>query len=339
MVHHFVMNETIRELKELKDEFSITNADIAIAVGVREQQVWRWFSGNSHNPQAAQETAIKKFVTETRAKLAEVEGEKIAAYEKVILSLIYDGEGGTFWARPEAGQRYSEASFPIGVIRKDTWYEKFREACGIYGNDNLLLTAFNNLCQAGKCKLLSIRIPSQRPLRHGEGFALLFEISEATRSQAGQDVEFTETRIYKDSPITATEMIPDAIRDPKAIILSIRERREAGAREMHGHYALRTDLHHEELEDESAQRISNRDLVEIIKGGKMSNDPQGSEYDTLLPGRIKTRKIIEIKRLNNSKAPMVFYQHDGSRLTIEPGESGVQTKLVHIKPLAVEKKK
>jgi len=336
------MNETIRELKELKDEFSITNADIAIAVGVREQQVWRWFSGNSHNPQAAQETAIKKFVSETRAMLAEDEKKKMAAYSQVILDIIYSGEGGTFWARPKPNEKYSEASYPTGCVRKDVWYETFRQRCDVYGNDNLLLTTFNNLAQSGVIKILHVFIPVQRPLRMGEGFALTFEVGTATRSQAGQDTAFDITRSYRDQPLTGLEQIPDALRDPKAMILSMRKSREAGQRAMHGHYDLskEAELHRENLEDQASQRQAQLQLVDIMKGGKkMTNDPIGSEFDTLPSDRLRTKKLIEIKRVNNSKAPMVFYNHDGSRCVVESGCTGIQTRLVHIKPLKVEKQR
>ena len=174
----------------------------------------------------------------------------------------------------------------------------------------------------------------------GEGFALRFEIGTATREQAGQDTIFKIVRSYQLDPLTGLEQIPDSVRDPKAIILSMRKSREEGQRKMHGYYGLRTDLHREELEDQSAVRISNQDLVEIIKGGKiMANDPIGSEFDTLPAGRVRTKKIIEIKRFNSSKAPQVFYNHDGSRCVVESGCTAIQTKLVHLKPLAGEKKK
>lgn len=331
--------DPIALLLEARKRHVLTYREISNAINMTEKAVWSLCT-NGSKPRDATKAKILSYVKELDAKASKETEDTLERYEQTILDAVYDGEGGTFWSKPKEGERFSEASYPRGVVRVDRWYQSFIEACNIIGKDDLLLKAFNNLCQSGKLKILNIRIPTQRPLKQGEGFAFLFETGEARRKQAGQDTAFEMTRSYKDEPLDKAEMIPDSIRDPKSIIISIRKSREAGQRAMHGHYDLSkgSELRREELEDESAQRMSNKDLFEILRaGGKQmaEGDFAPSEYDSLPDEKVKTREIYEVKIENKTKAPMIVYNHDGSKVEIQPGESAIQTKMRFIKKMPV----
>lgn len=333
------MNQAIEDLKKLRTEQALTAREISVALKTSERNVWRWLN-NNNTPSPEAVKSIRKFVDTSRALLVEADKRTTEKYEKAVLDAVYDGENGFFHPIIKAGERVQSAVVPDGVAVKDVWYEYLKQKCEILGSDELLLTALDSLASNGAIKIIQLWVPPRHPAKMGEGFVFKLEIGTAFRSQAGQNTQFEIVRSYRNTNLEVHELPPGTVRNPKEIIERIRKGRAESARMKYGDQAIRTDLHHEEIVDESAQRQAQLQLVDILKGDKkMANDPQGSEFDTLPAERVRTKKIIEIKRLNNSKAPMVFYQHDGSRLTIEPGCAGIQTKLVHIKPLAVEKKK
>lgn len=324
-------------LLEARKRHVLTYREISNAINMTEKSVWALCT-NGAKPREETRRKIVRYVHELDAKAEDEAGKKIEQYEKVILDILYD-EGGTFFATPKPGERYAEGTYPTGAVRKDIWFQDVVDACGVIGNDGLLLDALNRMAQTGVIKILNIWIPIRRPMKSGEGIAVKFETGTALREIPAQDVAFQMTRSYRDEPLDEAEMIPNAIRNPKEVVEKIRRQRQASAKAMWGDSGIESEIreHRERVEDEADRALSPRQLFEILRGGKnMANDPTGSEYDTLLSPRVKTKKIIEIKRINNTKAPQVFYQHDGSRLTIEPGESGIQTQLVRIKPMKAE---
>lgn len=333
------MHPSIERLRKLRSEQAITLNEIGVALGCPEKTVWRWLTNGDH-PRPQYITKINAYVERANVLLAKDEKQKIELYEGIVLDIIYSREAEAFWAAPKPGERYSEASYPVGVVRVDRWYETFRQRCEIYGNDRLLLTAFNNLAQRGSIKILNIWIPTSRPLKASEGFAFKFEVGEARRKIPGQDLNFEMVRVYKDEPLDEAEMIPSAIRNPKEVVEKIRKSRAEGARARYGHYDLskESELRREELEDESAQRMSNKDLFEILRaGGKTmaEGDFAPSEFDSLPDEKVKTREIYEVKIENKTRAPMIVYNHDGSKVEIQPGESAIQTKMRFIKKIPV----
>lgn len=332
--------DVIKELISIRKENALTLRELSMALNMTEKSVWSLIS-NSTTPQRATKEKIEAFVNQTRARLLEQKTGEIEKYKSIILDIVYS-EPGFFNPAPKPGEKYQQANYKIGEIWCDVWYETLRKACDIIGSDELLLEALNALATTGHIKIIAIWIPKQRPMSAGEGFLLKFESGRATRDIPGQDTTFKMTRIYRSEPLAGIEKIPNAIINPKVKIENIRKSRAESARIQFGTSDLtkRSELRHEEIVDESQQRLIQQEILESlsVRGEKkMGENYNPSEFDTITQ-KIKTREVVETKVSNNTRVTQVYYQHTGEKLILEPGESGILTKMRLLEKMKVEKK-
>lgn len=318
------MNSAIEALKKLREDFCLTALELSQGIGTSERNIWRWINGgNNPSPQAVE--SIEKFVYSIRKAFVEKEKKEIEKSSDLILAMIYDGQDYEFSADPKPGMREASITATKGRLRKILSFEKSIE-----------IKALETLARAGKIQILKIEL--DRRLSHNS-VKFFLDLGVGRRDQPS--LNLTPQRLFKDKPIPA-EAIKEA-QEKGFLILNVVERirsmRLQKEKSLQAHFGKVSDiesrLHREAIEDESAVRIQQKELIETLKpGGKKMRSDEYVEIKTLE----KVKEIIEIKRTNQTLSPQIFYNHDGSKLILEPGESGIQTKMELIKKPKVEKK-
>lgn len=337
------MSEIIEKLKELRQEHQLTALEISIGCQTTERSVWRWLhGGNSPSPQAVSE--IEKFIKEVRAKAGADEKREIERCEIMILNEIYNGDNLLFHARPKAGERYSEATYPVGLAQRDVSLKSLSSACGLRLTDPIVLKVLDHLSLEGKIRIISFFVPIRKNFEH---LNFKIEVGEARRDIPGQDQSFEIVKSYRDKPISKEEIKKSGgILNIKEQIEAIYKRHEDSLRARYGASGLEKEieLHHEKVEDEARARISQLEaseaLSKINKGAKqMKGDHRpASEYDTVT-FKEKKREFYEEKIKNDSQVTQIYYDCNSDKVVIEPGETKIILKMRMLEPIPVEKSK